>query len=231
MCQSSSAALPGINCQKYGCNFSSSALFQFNACPAEEHLCRVLTHSCVHSCVQGQHHLVPGGKVVSQVAGGSEPPDVIPLCHLCLSWAMAVSSSTDQWHFTNWHTPMGITSTLAASWRRHLFWAFLVALILEMGTMAAWFGCLIMLQLLLFMSKPASKKLKSSTAPPLKKVREDSTVFWLDFLGLEKDSGLYIWHDQVQFIKTGEKFSESSIIKGLHYRFKGWIIVLRDSIW
>ena len=46
-----------------------------------------LRNTCVvslHSCVQGQHHLVPG-KVVSQVAGGSEPPDVIPLCHLCLS--------------------------------------------------------------------------------------------------------------------------------------------------
>ena len=69
------------------------------------------------------------------------------LCEFCFSWAMAmVSSSTDQWHFTNL-PPMGITSTSAASWRN------LVASFLEMGTMAAWFGCLIMLQLLLFMSK------------------------------------------------------------------------------
>ena len=47
-----------------------------------------LRNTCVvslHSCVQEQHHLVPGDKVVSQVAEGSEPPDVIPLCHLCLS--------------------------------------------------------------------------------------------------------------------------------------------------
>ena len=68
---------------------------------------------------------------------------------------------------------------------------FVVAFNLEMGTMAAWFGCLIMLQLLLFMSKPASKKLKSSTTPPLKVVREDSTVFWFDFWAFRRIMASY----------------------------------------
>ena len=100
-----------------------------------------------------------------------------------------------------------------------------------MGTMAAWFGCLIMLQLLLFMSKAASRKLKSSTAPPLKMVREDSPVFWFDFLGVQKDN--YVLEmTPGQVVKRGAKFYESSIIKGLHYRFnfKGLIIVQRGSI-
>ena len=114
----------------------------------------------LHSCVQWRRHLVPGegGQGgLPAVSGGSEPPDVMPsshLCRLCLSWTMAVSSSTDQWHQ---FAPHG----------DHFYCILTTPFsIQEMGTMAAWFGCLIMLQLLLFMSKKgASRKIVTQNDP------------------------------------------------------------------
>ena len=99
--------LPGINCH----SFFSSALFQFNSCPAGQHL-------CPYTPVSSGGATLCQGKLVGQLC-----PEVLnpltsrprPTCVTCVSvepWRSAQAQISD----TNLHIPyMGITSTSAAA--------------------------------------------------------------------------------------------------------------------